>query len=61
MGTIILMTEKSHIFKIINLKLLNIPLASKAVQQVITDFNSSKSSGSVYISVVVLKNFEPEF
>ena len=40
---------------------LNIPLTPKIVQEVIIGFDSSKTSGPVYISLVVLKNFEPDF
>ena len=44
-----------------NLKLYNIYVTPKLVKKVITNFDSSKSSGPGCIPVVVLKNCEPEF
>ena len=43
-----------------NLKLHNISVTPKMVNKVITNLDSSKSSGSDCIPVVVLKNCEPE-
>ena len=43
-----------------NLKLHNISIAAKMVKKVITNLDSSKASGPDSISVVVLKNCEPE-
>ena len=44
----------------INLKLHNISVTPKMVKKVITNLDSSKASGPDCISVVVLKNCEPE-
>ena len=44
-----------------NLKLHNISITPKMVQNVITNLDSSKASGPDCIPVVVLKNCEPEF
>ena len=43
-----------------NLKLPNISVIPKMVKQVIMNLDLSKASGPDYISVVVLKNCEPE-
>ena len=43
-----------------NLKLHNISVTPKIVKKVITNLDSSKASGPGCISVVVLKNYEPE-
>ena len=43
-----------------NLKLPNISVTPKMVKQVIMNLDLSKASGPDYISVVVLKNCEPE-
>ena len=43
-----------------NHKLHNISITHKMVKKVITNFDSSKASGSDCIPVVVLKNCEPE-
>ena len=44
-----------------NLKLHNISVTSKLVKNVITNLHSSKAPGPDCISVVILKNFKPEF
>ena len=43
-----------------NLKLHNISVTPKMVKKVIMNIGLSKASGPDYISVVVLKNCEPE-
>ena len=43
-----------------NLKLHNISVTPKMVKKVITNFDSSKASGTDCVSVVALKNYEPE-
>ena len=43
-----------------NLKLHNISITLKMVKKVITNLESSKTSGLDCIPVVILKNFEPE-
>ena len=43
-----------------NLKLPNISVTPKMVKQVVMNLDLSKASGPDYISVVVLKNCEPE-
>ena len=43
-----------------NLKLHNISVTPKMVEKVITNLDSSKTSGPDCIPVVVLKNCEPE-
>ena len=43
-----------------NLKLHNITATTKIVKKVITNLDSSKASGPYHISLVVLKNCEPE-
>ena len=43
-----------------NLKLNNISVTPKMVEKVITNLDSSKTSGPDCIPVVVLKNYEPE-
>ena len=43
-----------------NQKLHNIPITPKMVIKFMTNLNSSRASGPACISVVVLKNYEPE-
>ena len=43
-----------------NLKLHNISVTPKMVKKVITNFDSSKASGTDCVPVVALKNYEPE-
>ena len=43
------------------LKLHNIPVTPKLVRKVVTNLDSSKAPGPNCISVLVLKNCEPEF
>ena len=43
-----------------NLKLYNISLTPKMVKKVIMNLDLSKASGSDFIPLVVLKNYEPE-
>ena len=43
-----------------NLKLHNISVTPKMIKKLITNLDSSKASGPDFISVVVLKNCEPE-
>ena len=43
-----------------NLKLLNISISPKMVKKVITNLDSSKTSGPDCIPVVVVRNYEPK-
>ena len=54
------MTQLPAFFSRTNLKLQNIPITLKLVTIVVTDLDSSKASGPDCISIVFLKNCEPE-
>ena len=54
------MTQLPVFFSRTNLKLQNIPVTLKLVTIVVTDLDSSKASGPDCISIVFLKNCEPE-
>ena len=54
------MTQLPAFLSRTNLKLQNIPITLKLVTIVVTDLDSSKASGPDCISIVFLKNCEPE-